>query len=248
MKERSAPHAGSAVRKTRAQRRAAERQANSAAPPPARRGRRGRLPTSSIVGGVITLALVIGIFVHAITSTAGTVGSKGALTDVNALNPAPSLLQVGQKAPDFTLKDTLGLSYNLAAERGHVVLLEFFAVWCPNCQAEAPTIERLANAYEPKGARVWSILANPYGKDYDTSGRTDLRLANAGDLTWYAQQFKSTYPALIDPKFATVNRYGVNAYPGLYVIGKHGVVAFAGSGVHSYAVLSHALAKALAAK
>ncbi|HLJ66260.1 MAG TPA: TlpA disulfide reductase family protein [Chloroflexota bacterium] len=246
MKDRAVPPVNTS-RQTRAQRRAAEREAQPGARRRTRTDQR-RIPTASIIGGIVTLAIVLAIVIHAITSTNSTVQNKPGLTDPNALNPASSLLQVGQKAPDFTLKDVLGLKYNLASQRGHVVFLEFFAVWCPNCQAEAPTIERLANTYESRGVRVWTVLANPYGKDYDTSNRTDLRLADRGDLAWYARQFKATYPALVDPKFATVNQYGVNSYPGLYIIDKQGKVSFASMGVHTYAALSHEVNKALAGK
>jgi cytochrome oxidase Cu insertion factor (SCO1/SenC/PrrC family) len=193
---------------------------------------------------VITLLIVIGVVMYALARSTTSQASAG-LTNAGDLNPAPSQFNVGTIAPDFTLRDSNGTSYSLAAQRGHPVLLEFFAVWCPICQGEAPIMAKLAKTYTPKGVRIWSILANPYGRNYEASGGTDLRLADKADLAWLARTFDVHYPQLIDPTFTVVNQYGINAYPGLYVIDKTGRVIFSSAGHHSYASLTAALDKAL---
>jgi peroxiredoxin len=207
--------------------------------------RRPQIPKSSVIGGAITLLIVIGIVMFALARSTTSQASAG-LTNARDLNPAPSQVNVGAIAPDFTLRDSNGTSYDLAAQRGHPVLLEFFAVWCPICQGEAPIMAQLARTYTPKGVRIWSILANPYGRNYEASNGTDLRLAYKADLTWFARTFNVHYPQLIDPTFAVVNQYGINAYPGLYIIDKTGRVIFSSAGHHSYASLAGALDKALA--
>lgn len=226
----------------RSERRAAERVQRRQ-----RSARQARISPLAIVGCVVTVLAVCAILIYGIVSGATHSSSSSApgLTDPNALNPAPSMLSVGQQAPDFTLRDNSGKTYRLSSQRGHPVLLEFFAVWCPVCQAEAPTIARLTRAYTARGVRVWGILASPYGKDYETSGRTDLRLAGHTDLTWYAYQFNVHHPQLIDPNFVVVNQYGVSAYPGLYVVNGKGVISHVASGRESYAALSQALDSAL---
>jgi peroxiredoxin len=186
------------------------------------------------------------LVIYGIVRSDASTSSPG-LTDPNAFNPAPALLSAGQTAPDFTLQDANGKTYHLAAQRAHPVLLEFFAVWCPVCQAEAPTLARITSTYTSRGVRVWSILASPYGKNYDLSGRSDLRLADTSDLTWFARTFNVQHPQLIDPSFAVVNQYGIHAYPGLYVINGKGVITQATSGRESYAKLSRALDQALKA-
>jgi thiol-disulfide isomerase/thioredoxin len=124
-------------------------------------------------------------------------------------------------------------------------MLEFFAVWCPVCHAEAPTIARITSQYASKGVRVWSILANPYGPNYDSSGRTDLTLATKQDLTWFAMMYHVQHPQLVDPNFKTVNTYGVNAYPGIYVVDKGGYITHASMGIQKFSTLSSALHRVL---
>lgn len=204
-----------------------------------------RLPTiGTIIGVLLTVGVLGVILVKTLTST-NSVSTSGGLTDAQALNPAPRMLPTNSVAPNFTLRDGGGKSYTLALQRGHPVLLEFFAVWCPICQGEAPIVAHLAKTYVPKGVRVWSVLANPYGKYYEDSGETDLRLANKGDLAWFARTFKVEHPQLVDATFRVVNQYGINAYPGLYVIDPRGRIVYAFAGHPSYQTLAAQLDKAL---
>src|SRR5688572_7764008 len=54
-------------------------------------------------------------------------------------------------APDFSLPDADGNMRRLSAFRGRVVLLSFWATWCPPCQAEMPALETLYQAYRHQG-------------------------------------------------------------------------------------------------
>jgi cytochrome c biogenesis protein CcmG/thiol:disulfide interchange protein DsbE len=194
--------------------------------------------------GAGTILLVAVIIAAALLSQSSGSSTAG-LTNPNALNPAPNLLPVNKsKAPDFDLATVDGQHYRLSALRGHPVLLEFFAVWCPHCQHEAPILNHIDQAFASQGLRSLSILANPYGRNYDLSGGTDRRLANRGDIAWFQQTFKVAHPMVIDPSFATVNRYGVSGYPTIYVLDRKGVIRSATSGEVPYQQLAAAVAAA----
>lgn len=193
-----------------------------------------------MIGGIVTILAVLAILAYAVLRQSGT-STAARLSDPQTLNPAAQQLAVGQKAPDFALRDASGKSYSLAAQQGHPVVLEFFAVWYPMCHAEAPAIARLTKDFVPKGVRVWSVLANPYGKNYELSGKTDLSLATKADLTWYAQEYNVHHPQLVDPNFQTVNQYGINDYPGLYIIDGKGVIRYSSAGQRPYTVLARQL-------
>jgi peroxiredoxin len=234
----------SPARLTRAQRRAAER-----AETKAHRESHSPfgIPLATLIGGLVTLLVVAAIIVFSLQRSSSTTHAPGlpGLANPAKLSPAGALLPVGRVAPNFTLKDANGKTYSLASQRGHPVLLEFFAVWCPVCQSEAPVMAKLTKNYAPKGVRVFSVLSNPYGKNYEDSGTRDLTLATKEDLSWYAQTFNVRHPQLVDPTFATVNRYGISAYPGLYVVSKWGVISYTASGRRTYAQLSRQLDQAI---
>jgi peroxiredoxin len=232
-------------RRTRAQRRAAER----AQPRQRTRTQQRSGPSrASLIGGVVTALVVAAILAYAIYQNANQPTGITSVTAYNNANFAPRQLPVGTQAPNFTLKDVNGKKYTLSKQRGHPVLLEFFAVWCPVCQGEAPTIAQITNDYVSKGVRVWSILANPYGRNYEKSGNTDTRPADKGDLSWFAQNFNVQHPQLIDPNYNVVGEYGIQGYPGLYVIDKTGKIIYSQNVAAPYSTLSAELNKALGAK
>jgi peroxiredoxin len=196
---------------------------------------RARRRTMLLFAGIPLVLVVVIIAVLLITSNApSTVG----LVNANDLNPAGSQLSVGTKAPDFTLKTVDGKSYSLSSFKGKPVLLEFFAVWCPVCQAESTTLNQIDAAFGPKGLQTIAVLANPYGKNYETSGRNDLTLVTKSDINWYISNFKVKHLTLIDPTFKTVNTYGASSYPGLYILDKNGTIRYANSGEQPYSSLA----------
>jgi len=231
-------------RLTRAQRRVLERQQEKQAKIEARRKQASRVSPVALVGGALTALAILAILAYALlrnnasaTSTAGATG----LSDPSALHPNPSMLAVGTTAPNFSLHDVHGHRFSLGVYMGEPMVLEFFAVWCPICHAESPAMSRLTATYMPKGVHIWSILANPYGRDYETSGRTDLRVATASDLSWYARTYNVHHVQLIDPTFDVTNEFGAGSYPTIYVLDGDGVVRYAHSGIVSYAKLAAVL-------
>ncbi|HUI45873.1 MAG TPA: TlpA disulfide reductase family protein [Nitrospirota bacterium] len=71
----------------------------------------------------------------------------------------------GNVAADFVLQDMNGNNVRLSDYRGKVVLLEFWATWCPPCRASIPGIEKLYNAYKDKGLVVLAVSLDEGGWD-----------------------------------------------------------------------------------
>lgn len=63
----------------------------------------------------------------------------------------------GRQAADFTLKTVDGSPVHLADLRGKIVLLDFWATWCPPCRHELPTIEALSRKYKDRNVLVFGI-------------------------------------------------------------------------------------------
>jgi peroxiredoxin len=232
-----------ARRQTRAQRREEERQQKRV--PAASSG----ISPVQLIGGVVTVAVVAIIVVVAIiraNQAATPQQSQGTgLANPNDWNPARKMLAVGTQAPAFTLRGIDGRTYSLAAQRGHPVVLEFFAVWCPHCQREAAVIQNVAKKYESKGVRVWAILASPYGPNYDNSLGQDTSLATKADVQFFSAAYNEHVPKLIDPNFRVFNRYGYEGYPGIFVIDKQGKIVSSRAGEQPAAYLSNAIDHAL---
>jgi thiol-disulfide isomerase/thioredoxin len=92
-------------------------------------------------------------------------------------------------APDFTLKGEDGKIYRLSDYRGKVVVLNFWATWCPPCRYEMPSMERAWR--KVKGGNI-AILAVNVGENGDTvfafTGRFRCRStatgASSGNIRW----------------------------------------------------------------
>src|SRR5271170_1423049 len=66
-------------------------------------------------------------------------------------------------APDFTLNDTQGRPVTLSEYKGKVVLLDFWATWCPGCQYEIPWYIEFGKKYKDKGLVVIGVAMDKEG-------------------------------------------------------------------------------------
>jgi peroxiredoxin len=227
--------AGRAYPSTRKERRAAGREAVKS-----HQNRGGHAGTMPLIVFAVIAVVALALFGYALirNQSTPTASQPKALVESASLDPSPSLLSVGTIAPDFRLHDIVGQTYTLQEQRGHPVLLEFFALWCPMCHREAPIIHKLTSVYGDQGVTVMAILASPYGQNYEASGGKDVRVADRTDFVWYGQTYNTNYPLLIDPHFVTVNHYGAASYPTIYLIDAKGKIRYAHSGVEPYGTLA----------
>jgi len=115
----------------------------------------------------------------------------------------------GQSAPTFTLPGLPSGNLSLAEFRGQVVVLNFWATWCPPCVMETPSLEQFAAEMKPDGVTVIGVSVDQDGQALDQ----------------FVQQYHLTYPVARDPNRALAHRYGTFKFPETYIIGRDGHVA-----------------------
>jgi peroxiredoxin len=69
--------------------------------------------------------------------------------------------QDAQKAPALTIKDIRGRSIRLSDYKGKIVLLNFWATWCPPCRAEMPDLVKMQRQYAKQGLQVIGVTYPP---------------------------------------------------------------------------------------
>ena len=116
------------------------------------------------------------------------------------------------KAPDFTLEDMDGEHYVLHDYRGKVVLVNFWATWCPPCRKEMPALEAL---YKKLGGDSFAVLAVNQWED------PDHVFAYTGELNVFP-----TFPILFDPESKISAEYGVKGLPTSFLIDTKGRLAY----------------------
>ena len=124
------------------------------------------------------------------------------------------LTEVGKPvpAPDFTLKDMDEELHSLRGLRGKVVLLNFWATWCPPCRREMPSMERL---YQKLNGEDFTVIAVNQMEDGDHV------FAYIGQL-----DVDPTFTILFDRDSKVSNSFRVNGLPTTYLIDKRGKIRF----------------------
>jgi thiol-disulfide isomerase/thioredoxin len=115
-------------------------------------------------------------------------------------------------APEFTLQDMDGKQYSLADLRGKVVMLNFWATWCPPCRREMPSLERLHQSMKDEDLAV--IAINQFEDP-------DLVFAYTGQLSVFP-----TFPILFDRDSSVAETYRVKGLPTTFLIDKSGKVRY----------------------
>jgi peroxiredoxin len=116
--------------------------------------------------------------------------------------------RVAQPAKDFSVSTPTGKGLVLRDLKGKVVLLNFWATWCPPCLREMPSMEGAHQRYRARGLAVVGIAVD-----------TDPAV-----VTPYLKERKITFPIGFDPKSRVADAYGVRALPATFLIDRAGQV------------------------
>jgi peroxiredoxin len=134
--------------------------------------------------------------------------STAARADVSSLLAALDLggYSPGERPPDFVGHTAHGSRVSLAALRGKVVILTFWATWCPPCRPELAMLEGLQREL---GAQELAVVA------VNTREASPL-------VREYVETLGLTYSVLVDPRGELQNAYGVLGLPTTFVIARDG--------------------------
>ena len=114
----------------------------------------------------------------------------------------------GHVPQQFNGTTVSGARFDLGAERGHVVLVNFFATWCDNCKAELPLLQRTWTQRHGDGLDIVTVDFN-----------------DGGDARAFLTAHGVTFPALLDPGSAVGHAYLVSDLPVTFFVGRDGRVA-----------------------
>jgi len=119
-------------------------------------------------------------------------------------------------APDFMLPDIDGTEHRLSEFHGKVVMLNFWASWCPPCRREMPSLQRLYEKYRSQGLVVVAI--NQWEDPdlvFEFIGRLDL---------------EPSFPVLLDHESKVAEHYRVQGLPTTFVLDRDGKICYRAMG------------------
>jgi thiol-disulfide isomerase/thioredoxin len=119
-----------------------------------------------------------------------------------------TIARVGQPAPEIALPLAGGGMADLQAERGNVVLVNFWATWCEPCRAEMPGLQQLRDQLHGQPFRLYSI---------------DLQ-EDPDSIAAFERELGLRLDVLIDGDGTVTRAYGVRALPATFLVDRQGVL------------------------
>ncbi|MFA6233479.1 MAG: TlpA disulfide reductase family protein [Bacteroidota bacterium] len=117
--------------------------------------------------------------------------------------------QVGKQAPTFSLKDKDGNTVTLASLKGKIVVLNFWATWCPPCRAEIPAFKSTYEKYKSKGVEI-------VGVSLDNKGWEVVKP--------FLEKYKIQYPVVLGGSEIAKDYGNINSIPTTFIIDRKGKV------------------------
>ena len=148
--------------------------------------------------------LVWGLLALVLMSAPPAVGEPTRMDLLQVLNL--SAYRPGLGLPPLAGQTATGEAVSVAALRGRVVLINFWATWCAECRPEMLLFERLYRDFAAQGFTILGINAR----------EETLRIQQ------YAREWGLTYPLVLDPEGTIAQTYGVIGLPTTFLVGRDG--------------------------
>ena len=135
---------------------------------------------------------------------------------VKAQDNNDDIVKVGEMMPSFSIVSDNGTKINSAELKGKVLLINFFATWCPPCQKELASVQQtLWPKYKDNNKFVMLVI----GREHSDK-----------ELATYNEKKGFTFPLYPDKSRAIFGAFAKSLIPRSYLIGKDGKVIYAGKG------------------
>ena len=167
-----------------------------------------------ILGLVVVIAIIIALWGNTLNPTAG------------SGRPLP-----GEIAPVFSATDITGEEFRLADYRGEIVVVNFWATWCPQCEGEIPAFESIWREMGDEGVQFVGVAM-------------DDSLAAVSAV---GEEQDVTFPLIVEEEKQITSTYGVTGVPETFVIDQAGNVAYIHIGVVDAETLMSELAELMKA-
>lgn len=151
-----------------------------------------RTPSRRTIAALVTVVVAGAVAAVLLVVTSGSSTGTSARPTVTGSGPAHQ----GDPAPVFTGTALDGSHVDLAALRGHPVIVNFFATWCTNCRAEMPLLQSTWQRDRGRGLEVVAIGFH-----------------ETGDGAAFARSLGVTFPTVLDPASTVGTAYGVTDLP-----------------------------------
>lgn len=177
---------------------------------------------------LLLIALVVAIIFWPVEASATNSSVPTAQNDIEAT----TLIHAGDVAPDFTVKMLDGSSVTLSQLRGKVVLISFWATWCPPCRQELSHLQK--DVIDRFAGKELVVLPISRGEEVKT-------VENFIDKMGY------TFPVGLDGDQSIYKKYASNYIPRSVVVGKDGKVVYVAVGYdeETAKAIDNAITKAL---
>lgn len=124
------------------------------------------------------------------------------------LPQAPAAVKISEARAGFALPDLQGVMQKLP--EGEVVLLNFWATWCPPCRKEIPSMVELHEKFAAQGLKVVAVSVDQ----------------NRDQLRSFVREHRMPFQVLHDADSSVSQSYGVFRYPESFLIDKQGKVRY----------------------
>jgi len=134
------------------------------------------------------------------------------MVEIKAKFNAMKSVEVGQKAPDFTLNDPKGVPVSLSSKLGkNLLLVDFWAAWCGPCRRENPSVVKVYKEFNQKGFDVLGVSLDRTKEDWIKAIADDnLTWTHVSDLAYF--------------NCAAAKLYFVNSIPSNFLLDKKGII------------------------